>query len=308
MFNAKFGSHLYGLERPESDTDYKGIYVPKLKEVIMARCKHTVEYTSDTVDTSYYSIGKFVTILSKNDTVSMDMLHTPNQFVIQKDTHWEAMQANRADVYCKNMRGLLGYIKTMSSKYGHKAQRREEITELLGLMEHLEDHVKISQTTLPEQVMRAGFKYIKFTPHHENIIANIDVCGGRHQITSSVYHLKQALQSNLKQFGRRTKATTEQGGDWKSLSHALRVLIQLEEIIDTRDLIFPLIRKDEIMKVKLGQVPHIDVISNITDAYDRVIEKLESSDLPEHNNMARFEDILMSIYKDEEKLESEIAR
>ena len=297
MFNAKFGSHLYGLERPESDTDYKGIYVPKLKEVIMARCKNTIEYTSDTVDTSYYSIGKFVSILSKNDTVSMDMLHTPNQFVVQKDIHWEAMQANRADVYCKNMRGLLGYIKTMSSKYGHKAQRRKEMIELLSWMECLEDHVKIANTTLPEQVMSSGFKYISFTPHHGHIIANIDVCGGRHQITSSVYHLKQALNSKIKQFGNRTKAGAEQGGDWKSLSHALRVLIQLEEIIDTRDLIFPLVRKDEIMKVKLGQLPQADVVSIITDGYDRVIEKLESSDLPEYNNMTRFEDILMSIYE-----------
>ena len=31
----RFGSHMYGTDTPDSDTDYKGVYIPHIKDVIL---------------------------------------------------------------------------------------------------------------------------------------------------------------------------------------------------------------------------------------------------------------------------------
>ena len=300
LFDGIFGSHLYGLSRPESDRDYKSVYLPTMQQLVLNVYKDTIETQSPEKDSTLYALNAFVKNLGKCDTVSMDMIHTPKEFTLASSNVWESMQEHRSDLYCKNMRGILGYIRTMSSKYGHKVQRYEEIKELHDFARIIRrdapGHIKVSDTDLPEIVMKSKFKYITFNPHHESIIANIDVCGSRHQISVSLDNFINSLDSALTKFGKRVQKSAETGGDWKSLSHSVRVLIQLEEIIDTRDLIFPLVRADEIMPIKLGQVPQDDVISIISDSYDRITEKLEASDLPEYNDMANIINVLMEQY------------
>lgn len=296
IFNGVFGSHLYGLNTPTSDKDYKGVFMPTLEQSVFNDYKQTVESQTKDIDTSMYSINKFVNILAKSDTVSFDMLHTPEQFILIGSDLWQDFYKNRENLYCKNMRGILSYVKTMASKYGHKVKRYEEMVELLSWVNYLQEDDKISETNLPELVIDLGFKYITFTPHSDSYIANIDVCGSRHQITSSVGHFSEALKAKIKRYGTRTKTGSEQEGDWKSLSHSVRVLIQLEEIIDTRDLVFPLVKAKDIMQIKLGLVPQDDVVSLIDDTYSRVIDKLESSDLPENNDISVFKDLVMERY------------
>jgi len=296
LFNGVFGSHLYGLSRPQSDTDYKGLFVPTLEDVVFGNFQPVIEKQTDDIDTSLYAIGKYFSMLDKGDTVSVDMIHTPKEFTLNSTPAWDEIQKNRSGIYCKNMRGILGYIKTMSTKYGHKVRRYQEMQELNNWLHVYHDSVRVAETTIPEQIMRSDFKYITFTPHKDNIIANIDICGSRNQITCRMEHLKTCLEQKISRYGDRTVVSSHSGGDWKALSHAVRAIIQLEEIIDTRDLVFPLVRADEIMKIKLGQVPQEDAVSIITDMYDSVTEKLEASDLPEYNDMSKIKDIIMEEY------------
>lgn len=39
----KFGSHLYGLNTPNSDVDYITVFIPDVKDLIMCDVKHTIE-------------------------------------------------------------------------------------------------------------------------------------------------------------------------------------------------------------------------------------------------------------------------
>lgn len=38
-----FGSHLYGLETPTSDKDYKGIYLPHPREILLGTAKKSID-------------------------------------------------------------------------------------------------------------------------------------------------------------------------------------------------------------------------------------------------------------------------
>jgi len=290
IFNGVFGSNLYGLATPKSDIDYKGVYLPSNKSLILQTAKETIETHTDEMDTTLFSIGKFVKNLAKSDTVSMDMLHTPTKFTLESTPLWGELRSYRSDLYCKNMRGTLEYIGAQTSKYGDgdKVGQYNEIKQLLDLL-----RTEPCDTLLKDIPSITGFKYIKYYPQAGVIKANIDVCGSFYQMTTRVGYLRHALVVKLNRYGSRTIASSVSGVDWKSMSHAYRVLLQLEEIIDTRDLIFPLTYADTIMQVKLGQLSQKTVMGTLTDKYDQITEKLEASDLPENLNMQRIEDAVL---------------
>lgn len=293
IFNGLYGSHLYGLNTPNSDMDYKGVYIPKLGDLVFRNYKDTIENQTKEVDTTFYALPKFISILSKCDTVSMDMIHTPEDFTIKATPLWYKLRSLRSDLYCKNMRGILGYIRTQSSKYGHKVERFKEMKEFYSWLTHTEDSSTVKETTLPEQVKQSGFKFIHYTPEKDNISANIDVCGSRYQLNAQVGYLKSGIKKKIDRYGERTLKGSLSGGDWKSISHAYRVLIQVEEMVDKRDIIFPLVKAEEILNIKLGNLDQDTVMSMISEKYEEVMEKLENSDLPEHNDVSRMKEVIM---------------
>ena len=78
-----FGSHLYGLSTPNSDTDYKGIYLPELSELLLGTYKPYINLDtnkngkndSDDVDEEYIALPTFIQLACKGETIAMDMLH-----------------------------------------------------------------------------------------------------------------------------------------------------------------------------------------------------------------------------------------
>lgn len=297
IYNGLYGSHLYGLDTPVSDLDYKGVYAPSMTDLVFNTYKDSMEHQTDEVDETYYAVTKFLRILEKNDTVSTDMLFSNKEAAIEASPLWWELRSYREDLLCKNMRGLFGYIKTQSSKYGHKVQRYEEIKEFLSLIEWAYNGSQlISDTDIVSFIANKNFKYISFTPKHKDICANIDVCGSKYQTNAQVQYMVKGLQTKLNRYGDRTKKGSLQHGDWKSLSHSLRVLIQMQELIETRDLIFPLVRKEEILAVKMGQVEQSKVMGLIDENYDIVTEMMNKSDLPEHNDMTRMKEAVLDYY------------
>lgn len=301
LFAGVYGSHLYGLNRPESDLDYKGVCIPSFAKTILGTYDDVVEIKSLAgIDLSYFSIQKFIRLLEKGDTVSIDMLHTPEEFTIITSPLWEQLRSLRHLTYCKNMRGILGYIKTHASKYGHKVQRFNELSSFVELLQTLLK--QYDQTVMLSDVLELsqpniklfGYKYIQFNPRDKDVQENIEVLGKRYTTNASLGYLKSQLDTTLSGYGERVKKSDISGGDWKAISHAYRVLLQLEEIVDTRDLKFPLKSAPEIFKIKSGQMSEFDSIKLIDEGYDRVISKLDASDLPEHADLTPMKEVLIT--------------
>jgi predicted nucleotidyltransferase len=43
IFKTQFGSHVYGTNLPTSDLDYKAIYIPEPKELLLGKVKETIQ-------------------------------------------------------------------------------------------------------------------------------------------------------------------------------------------------------------------------------------------------------------------------
>lgn len=82
VFECISGSRAYGLDTPESDTDIKGVYIlPKEKFYQIEKIE---QVNNDTNDIVYYELRKFVELLAKNNPNILELLATPDEFILHK--------------------------------------------------------------------------------------------------------------------------------------------------------------------------------------------------------------------------------
>ena len=77
----------------------------------------------------------------------------------------------------------------------------------------------------------------------------------------------------------------------KALSHAVRVLCQLEEVITEGSITFPLKDREHILLIKNGAMPLACVKDEIDGRYDRCVELLANSNLPAETDISRILDV-----------------
>ena len=115
----------------------------------------------------------------------------------------------------------------------------------------------------------------------------LEVCGKKYIHTWEVKQLTDALHKEIARYGKRTGDGETKGLDTKSLSHALRVLVQLKELVIERNITFPLKDAEYIKAVKRGFVTDVDeVMGKIHELYEECMGLLEQSDLPEQSDLS----------------------
>ena len=86
IFMSIHGSHLYGLNREGSDIDIKAIYCPSKEDLLMGRALKTYNKSNEELDIEIElkSLSSFLNSALKADTNCMDLLHTPDEFILSK--------------------------------------------------------------------------------------------------------------------------------------------------------------------------------------------------------------------------------
>jgi predicted nucleotidyltransferase len=146
LFKTTFGSHLYGTNTEQSDTDYKAIYLPELKDIILGRVPVTSltystgsdngKNTNNDVDTEIFTLRGFFRMLQEGQMVALDMLFSPEQFWIEHTNTWINILQNKDKILNKNIHGYIGYINKQCAKYGIKGSRISELREVIAFSKY----------------------------------------------------------------------------------------------------------------------------------------------------------------------------
>jgi len=83
------GSHVWGLNTPESDVDFRGIYQdPTMKTLGLHKGRDTVEFSEDIYDVQLYELEKFLRMLCKHNGNMVNLLWIPNPIVVSFNVPW----------------------------------------------------------------------------------------------------------------------------------------------------------------------------------------------------------------------------
>ncbi len=284
----KFGSHLYGTSTPNSDIDYKGVFIPAKRDVLLGRVPKSVNYSSGNpsekntpadVDVEMYSLHYFVKLACDGQTVAMDMLHAPETMIMESSATWDFIVENRHRFYTKNLKSFIEYARRQASKYGIKGSRINAASAVLDILEKADPGVK----------MRAVWERLPKIEHCHDVapdpsgMRQYQVCGKCFQESASIGYVIPIIRKFRDDYGARAKLAAENKNiDWKALSHALRAAYQTKEIFTRNTITFPLKNAAFLTKVKLGQA---DYVTQALPALESIIDEVESlvekSDLPE---------------------------
>ena len=108
----------------------------------------------------------------------------------------------------------------------------------------------------------------------------------------------QKVNEQFNQFGNRTKtiADTESTTDFKALSHSLRIMMEVNELLETSFIKFPLTYSNIIKDVKSGNCNVYEIINTIEESLSMTDTLLENSDLPSEPNNELIKKLLLSFY------------
>ena len=302
-----FGSRLYGTSTPESDTDYKEVFVPSASDILFGKYQDVYSMgtgnsgsknSSTDVDNDKYSLRKFIDLLCDGDTFAIDMLHANKESIISMDypSVWEHIYKNRSMFYTTNMKSYLGYVRKQAAKYGVKGSRMAALRKVVEVLNVTDDVALIHYATGDKTVnIRVGEikdklptdEFLRFVevdiPQKGGKQVFYEVLGRRYQMSISVAEMKKSIYKLWDEYGERARAAeANEGIDWKALSHAYRAGIQIKEIYETGDLVFPLKDSYKVLEIKKGNLPFSEVKQMLEDVVNEV-ERLAA--IREHEGM-----------------------
>ena len=321
-----FGSHLYGTSTPESDVDFKEIFVPHPRDILLGTAmNHTnlntnntaTKNTKDDVDHELYSLKYFFKLAAEGETVALDMIHTPANLVVKSDLPdvWKFIQDNRSRFYTTNMKAYLGYVRKQASKYGVKGSRLAALRGVLAIVNQIPEQWVDYQEDGSTKQRRTKVEDIKHRlPENEFcewVFHNHEktgpqtfytVLGRKYQTTLSLIELKQSLNKLDAEYGERArKAEANEGIDWKALSHAYRAGYQLKEIYQTGDLVYPLKNASVIKAIKAGDMPFKVVqglLENTVDEVEVLAIQAAKNGMPAKVDMKFWDKFVEEVYLD----------
>lgn len=309
IFITKFGSHLYGTDTPESDTDYKGVFIPSKEAIYLGKIPKSISFNSkgakeegkntpDDVDVELYSLQYFLKMACNGETVAMDMLHVPidnNDICGFYNNTWKMIHLRRSKFYTTNLSSFVSYARKQAAKYGVKGSRLATVKILLNILnEYKEGELILGD--INDMLPKGEHIDILKDKNNPNIYL-YQVCGKKFQFTAKVSYVYNILENFYKQSGHRAKlAEKNEGIDWKAVSHALRACYQLLDIYQRGDIKYPLRQAEFLKEVKRGEHNYKKDIAPRLDKHISDIEDIvKYIDLPSEVDLEYWNKICINI-------------
>lgn len=311
----QFGSHLYGTNTTSSDLDYKSVHIPSAEDILLQRVSESVSSKRDKkegeknnpndVDDESYSLQKYCKLAAQGQTVAIDMLFSPESSILETSKIWKYIQANKDQFLTKKSAAFIGYCRTQANKYGIKGSRvaaARDAAKAFQLM--YENHNAVAKVGEFIPLMTA---LVKSNPEHTAFVSKehkdghmedyFECCNRQVPFSASVKLAAEIYGKVYANYGDRARlAESNEGVDWKALSHAVRVGDEALELLNTGNITFPLLNAKHILDIKLGKLPYQQVAEEIEQLLSKVEEASEKSKLPNTVNQIFIDDLVMRVY------------
>lgn len=305
----KFGSHLYGTETPHSDVDYKSVFVPAARDILLQRVKGSISnqrpkaegeknYAGE-VDEEAYSLQRFLSLAAEGQTVALDALFAPLWAMTELPApEWREIEANRHRLLTRKSAAFVGYCRQQANKYGIKGSRvaaaRTAYTLLDAGLMTLGSKAKLGEMETEITATTAAHEHMELldiegaTDVHgvRRTVRHWEVCNRKMPLTQTIKSAHEVMRRIVEEYGHRARQAEKQEGiDWKALSHAVRVARQAIELLETGAILFPRPEAAHLLAIKTGGLPYQEVAAEIDEllpAVEAAARRSALSDVPDY--------------------------
>jgi len=274
------GSYFFNLNTETSDKDFRGIYMPSLREFYKGESKRSmIDYstspgnkknkknTNQDVDFTLFSITKFLNLLKSGDFNMMEMLHTPEDKIIIDSPELQELREFRSSLLINDISSFLGFIKKEYKRYGINIHHYERQVNFVKFLKSLpvDDENKIDRI---KDFWKDVLKYkeeqdptIKITESRAGnrggqLIPSFVIANRMYHRTVKVEHVIEQIQQNLGRYGHRQRNMAKEGVEFKGLYHAMRLIYETNDLFDHGEMKLPFDKKrhEMLMKIKTSNI------------------------------------------------------
>lgn len=268
LFLTLFGSRLYGTELPgRSDLDARGVFAPAETALLLGEARHGLHYSSKSgsgrnaaadIDIDLVSVQRWLLEqLPRGEMGAMDLLFAPGHAACTL-----FCDPVLAEVFAQPLRLLdtvhnrtyAHYCLKQAKKYGIAGSRLgafKAVAEWLVANRGQQANGARLADCLAEilaacgPTAHCGLAYVQGEPA-------LQLGGKLHAASTPLPVFARRLEAELSRYGDNLEAAGSQV-DFKALSHALRALYQMEELLGTGKITFPLRCSAELAAIKQGR-------------------------------------------------------
>lgn len=295
LFSTLFGSRLYGTNTPTSDVDIKEVVLPNIDDLLIGKgCKNKVfstgsyhsRNTKDDIDREEIPIQVFAKDFLGGQTYALELAfsilayeHKADQKIYSQDI--VVFTQELVDNFLtSNVKAMTGYALNQAQIYGIKGNRLGSIRKLV---EKLADEIlmlphdsKETLAILEPWVLDNSDQYIFMSTYENNnkVHPAIAVFEKNYPLTMPIREAFDRLKRTMSKYGSRaTEAESAKGIDWKATSHAVRIVMQANELLENGKLTFPFDEKEKalILRIKAGK----STIQEVQFILEELLRKLE---------------------------------
>ena len=309
IYLTKFGSHLYGTDTKESDTDYLGIFIPNIIDCVKDIADHHKQYktnlyqknTKEDVDISLWSIQKFIKLLGLGDTNAIDLLYSmfSDKIIREHQEIINYIKNNTLNLFDpRKTKAYIGYAIGQAKKYGVKGSRLGVIKQVTEYINNLNisdfNRLECIIYNIDEKFHDNSYCFIK----EINNIPAIVLCGKVHLGNIKILEFRNRINKTYDTYGNRAKLAMENKGiDRKAISHALRSICQMKELLLDGFIKFPLVESAYLLNIKLGDHDWEFLENEIISGLEEIDSLLLTTNITGQTNNMIINDLYKLIYK-----------
>lgn len=309
IFRCVYGSQLFGTNTPESDEDFRSVILPTSDNVLLGKAKAIVQTESreranvaGDVDKTALTVQAFLSLLSRSEVTAIETLFAPPLF---STPEWDLITQHQDSLVCSQVSKFIGFSKSQIMRYGG---RGNDVAAAQAVLEAL-DGVKGNQSAVSasEDVMRALQALCDVTPtlkmnadpQHPSVIL-LSLNGRSAQLTQNVKDVRVVFQGFIDRAGKRSldAAKREDKADLKGMYHAVRILYEAEELLNTGRLSFPLASAPLLLRIRSGEFSTEQCIEMCDEQILRVQAAERSTSLPKEINDDLVRQLIIDLHGD----------
>jgi len=320
IFLIKAGSHFFDLNTPQSDKDYRGVYMPSLREFYEGENKRKfIEYksnpgnklnvknTNKDVDFNLFSITMFLDLLKRGDFNMQELLHAPEDKILIDSPEFKELRDIRQSLLVNDISAFLGFIKKEYRRYGVNIHHYEQQEKFLDFMEAFTPHTRLKDIWSYIEAYAENNDFIHFTDSltgNNNRVPSLKIAQRLFQNTVKVEYVRDALKTKLERYGHRQRNMAKDGVEFKGLYHALRLIYEANDLYDHGEFKLPFSkeRHDILLKIKTSAVDQ-DYIFNLIDNEIDLLYNREKNAVSNRHQVEHVIDKLMFKIHGQKKIE-----
>jgi hypothetical protein len=299
--------------------DLKGVFAPDMNSVLLKTDvehwnndtnKSNTKNSADDVDCQLFSVYKFFQLLSKGETGAVDLLFSMfrEDTTLYVDEEFKKfVLENYTKLVPKNMKAFVGYAMGQAKRFSVKGERFNELVHLTDYLKTmtkdgiLRDRVE-ELTDLVKEYKYCTFETLNTTRDGTSHGLYLTVLGRSFLETNKFEYVVDRLCEIRESYGKRSEAAAG-GFDSKAMSHALRVMLEAKELLETGMVKFPLVYAEEVKAVKYSEFDKDSeemsaLVLRLELLLQEVDEAMETSCLPDKVDQTVVNEFILKTLKE----------